>query len=315
MVDYKKFLGKPDEELVAIHLGGPTIETADRRFRLQTEGVAPALLAPGFLRVRVRGRNATPVAREPSMDLTGLPSRSGHHAGGYLATNDGRFTRLELLPEGELELCAPVRGRVHAGSLVFDEVLFETEIEMAVREALLDGRGIADQKGVAASLRAAFAASLALRVAARAAVPLSPNEARGAIHAIAEGGEPVAQALVERIREQRRAEETAALARRAAARGRPAPAPARRDPAAEAERILTAAGAVFRSARSLGDGTLEVRYHFLGERFVTVVDEATFNVIDAGLCLSGADRELGLDAMPSVIREAMDVDHLNITRW
>lgn len=314
MVDYKKFLERPDEEIVAIYLGGPTIETADRRFRVQTEGVAPALLQPGFLRLRVRGRNATPICREPSMDLSALPSRSGHHAGGYLATSDGRYTRLELLPEGELELCAPVRARVHGTALVFDEVLFETEAEMSVREALLDGRGIADQKGVAGSLRAAYAASVALRIAAPAGLALSPNEVRGSIRDIAERGPTAAVELVERIREQRRREETAAVARRAAARAHEPPAPPRRDPVEEAERVLTVAGATFRSARSLGDGTIEVRYAFLGERFVTLVDEATFNVIDAGICLSGADRELGLDAMPSVIREAMDVDHLNITR-
>ena len=40
----------------------------------------------------------------------------------------------------------------------------------------------------------------------------------------------------------------------------------------------------------------------------------TFQVIDPGICLSGAHRVLTLDAMPSVVREAIEEDHLNITR-
>jgi hypothetical protein len=37
-------------------------------------------------------------------------------------------------------------------------------------------------------------------------------------------------------------------------------------------------------------------------------------VIDPGICLSGAHRVLTLDAMPSVVREAIEEEHLNITR-
>jgi hypothetical protein len=312
VVDYKKFLKQPEEEIVMAYLGGPTVETADRRFRVSAEGVDPALLEPGFLRFRVRGRNAVPVAREAAMDLSALPSRTGHHAGGYLATGGAAFERIELC-QGELEVVAPVRARVHAGVLLFDEVRFDTEVEIAVREAVLDGRGITDIKGVAASLRAAAAAALALRSAARLGVVISPNEIRGSILPIADRGAEAADAAIQAISTRRREAERQGMAERVAARARVQAARARIDPIAEAERVLTAAGATFRSARFVAEDELEVRYSFLGERFITLVHAATLNVIDAGICLSGADRELGLDAMPSVIREAIDEDHLNIT--
>lgn len=313
MVDYKKFLAQPDEEITMVYLGGPTVETKDRRFRVSTDGALASPLEPGFIRFRVRGRNAVPLAREAGADLSALPSRTGHHAGGYLASGGAAFERLELC-QGELEIVAPIRARVHAGVLVFDEVRFETEVEMAVREAVLDGRGIADIKGVAASLRAAAAAALALRSAARLAIPISPNEVRGSIVAIAEGGRPAAEAAVQAIGGRRQAAEREGLAQRLAAQARVSAARARVDPIGEAERVLTAAGASFRSARFVDESRIEVRYAFLGERFITVVDGGTLNVLDAGICLSGADSELGLDAMPSVIREAIDEDHLNITR-
>jgi hypothetical protein len=312
VVDYKKFLKQPEEEIVMVYLGGPTVETVDRRFRVSAEGVEPALLEPGFLRFRVRGRDAVPVGREAGMDLSALPSRTGHHAGGYLATGGTAFERIDLCP-GELEVVAPVRARVHAGVLVFDEVRFDTEVEMAVREAVLDGRGIADIKGVAASLRAAAAAALALRSAARLGVAISPNEVRGSIVSIAGAGAAAADAAISAIVTRRREAERQGMAERVAARARVQAARARIDPIAEAERVLTAAGATFRSARFVDQYEIEVRYSFLGERFITLVHAATLNVIDAGICLSGADRELGLDAMPSVIREAIDEDHLNIT--
>ncbi len=315
MVDYKKFLARPDEEIVAIYLGGPTVETADRRFRVETQGVDAALRQPGFVRFRIRGRSAVPIARESAMDLSGLPSRTGHQAGGYLATG-GAFERMELLPEGELELVAPVRARVHAGVLVFDEVLFDSEVEVAVREALLEGRGLGGIKGVAASLRAAFAAATALRAGTRLHIAVSPNEVRASIHLLADGGAAAAEEILRPIAARRREAERTGLVHQVVegTRTRPRAAARRADPIEECERVLVAAGATFLSARRVDSDRIEVRYGFLGERFITLVDAETLNVVDAGICLSGADRELGLDAMPSVIREAIDDDVLNITR-
>jgi hypothetical protein len=50
---------------------------------------------------------------------------------------------------------------------------------------------------------------------------------------------------------------------------------------------------------------------------MSIVDAETLQVIDPGVCLGhgGEYRVLTLDAMPSVVREAIETDALNITRW
>jgi hypothetical protein len=78
--------------------------------------------------------------------------------------------------------------------------------------------------------------------------------------------------------------------------------------------VLDAAGAALLGSRMVRDYGLEVTFRFMGERFISVVDPLSFNVIDAGICLSGADRQVSLDSLPSVIKEAIDTDQLHITR-
>jgi hypothetical protein len=89
---------------------------------------------------------------------------------------------------------------------------------------------------------------------------------------------------------------------------------ARRRIGGRVEEALSAAGARYRSMRHLGAGSVEVTFEFLGQRFITIVDAGTLGVIDAGICLSGADREITLESLPSVIREAVDTSRLVITR-
>ncbi|MFP2895163.1 hypothetical protein ACLEQD_01145, partial [Corallococcus sp. 4LFB] len=86
------------------------------------------------------------------------------------------------------------------------------------------------------------------------------------------------------------------------------------DVGAWAERALDKAGARLLAQRRLGDGLLEVVYTFMGERFVTVVEAATLRVRDAGVCLAGADTQVTLESLPSVLKEAIDTDALVITR-
>ena len=59
---------------------------------------------------------------------------------------------------------------------------------------------------------------------------------------------------------------------------------------------------------------LDVTYDVDGTRIISMVDAETLQVLDPGICLSGAHGVLTLDAMPSVVREAIEEDHLNITR-
>ncbi|WP_244238795.1 hypothetical protein [Corallococcus carmarthensis] len=86
------------------------------------------------------------------------------------------------------------------------------------------------------------------------------------------------------------------------------------DASAWVERALDKAGARLMAQRRLGDGLLEVVYTFMGERFVTVVEAATLRVRDAGVCLAGADTQVTLESLPSVLKEAIDTDVLVITR-
>ncbi len=88
----------------------------------------------------------------------------------------------------------------------------------------------------------------------------------------------------------------------------------REDGVERAERALQSAGARLRDVRRLGGNRLEVTYVFMGERFVTIVDADSLQVVDAGVCLAGADSEVTLESLPSVIREAIDTDVLVITR-
>ena len=69
------------------------------------------------------------------------------------------------------------------------------------------------------------------------------------------------------------------------------------------------------SARLVARGEqLDVTYEVDGTRIMSLVATATFQVLDPGICLSGAHRVLTLDAMPSVVREAIEEAHLNNTR-
>ena len=59
---------------------------------------------------------------------------------------------------------------------------------------------------------------------------------------------------------------------------------------------------------------IEVRYLLGGQFFVSIVDGASLQVLDAGICLSGADRELTMESLPGVIHEATETGELVITR-
>jgi hypothetical protein len=188
-------------------------------------------------------------------------------------------------------------------------------------------------KAVPASLRAAFgygvleAASRALRIR------FLPVEVRSRVLDVAEGGRAAAEACLRGLVAEREAHARALEARRVAeaalrwqaeaearfqadlARLRAQPRrPVPVDPGSRVERALENAGARLVDERRLGEGRLEVVFRFLGERFISVVDARTLQVLDAGICLAGADREVTLESLPSVIREAIDTGVLVITR-
>jgi hypothetical protein len=328
-VDYRKFLGK-EEERVLPYLGGAFLHAADRRLRLATE---PA--APGWYRFRIKGREATPLGPADPEALEALPSVRGHLVGERLVREGSIAERLHFLPEEEPPRFTPCRARRwHSGELLFEMLDFESEAEEAARRALEEDASLAQIKGVPATLRAAFAYAVLEAESRRLGIPAAAAELRPHLSRVAELGKPEAEqalralaaerALAEReMLELRMRRDLAARARQAveqqAQRGQQVARPRRGwegDAMARAELALEAAGARMRSARVLGDGNLEVIFTFMDERFISVVNLATLQVVDSGICLGHppSDKLVTLESLPSVIKEAIDTDRLVILR-
>lgn len=318
-MDYKAFL-KKDETLVLPYFGGTRVDSADRRLRVEATETPP-----GWWLFAVEGRRAVP--REPATqpDLAKLPAVRGHWANGWVVSDGRTLARISFPPDDEpAPLARVVARRWYSGDLLFDTTEFEDDAEIAAREALEQRRGIANVKGIVPSLRAAFAYALGMEVARELRVDVSMRELTPRVMAIADGGRDAAAqaftALVEeRVRAEAEARRRAEEAQRASRLGK-AVAGARvvkkaRSPVERVDEALEAAGARMLRVRWIARREqLDVTWEVDGTRILTLVDPESLQVLDPGLCLSGAHRVLTLDAMPSVVREAIEEDHLNITR-
>ena len=294
--DPRRFIGS--QELVLPYLGGPFVTARDRRLQVEAE------IEPGYWRFTVQGRRARPAAPAEAPDLTDLPAVRGHSTDGYVVRAQSRAELLFLMPEGELPRFQPVVGRRWpSGAVLFDSAEFETEAEEQARRAFEERRPLAGVKSVPATLRAAFGYATLLRVAGERDVAVSPSEARMRVAELADGDDASASALLDDlVRERAR---------------HPARLPARlpgSPPAGTAERIevaLRAAGGTLLSIREMGGAMIEVRYLLAGERFQSVADARTLQVLGAGICLSGSDEQLTMESLPGVILESMDTHQLN----
>jgi hypothetical protein len=329
-VDYTKFLNKK-EHVVLAYLGGAHVFGKDRRMRV--DGERPAL---GFHRFEVSGRNARSLEPVDTPDLGELPKARGHLVEGWLVSSSAPagtiiLARLSLLPEDEPSPLAIARARIwYSGDLLFESLDFDGEPEEQARLRLEQRAPLGDLKGVAATLRTAYGIALALAVGRRLGTPIAVREAASHAMQLAGGGEPAARELFARIERDRAVEQERAWAR-ALTVGRPlarvrGPRGASRnvvptlDNATErAEAALDGADARMLATRRLGGASprgnhLEVAFQFMGERFLSVVDAISLQVIDSGVCLAGEDDLVTLDSLPGVIREAIDTDRLVITR-
>lgn len=346
-MDYRKLLGKV-ETLVLPYFGGTSVEAPGRHLRLHLQdGADPP--APGWWRFEVRGRDARPLAAAAEDEVAATrepwPTVRGHLVGDELVQGGASAALVWFLPDEEAPALSVCRARrCPSGELCFEMLDFDGEAEESARQALEEGGSLRGIKGAAASLRAAFGMATVAAAARAAGVPVAALEVRQHMLRVADEGAPAAAAVVaalvrerdehvRRLEAQRqeqerrlaaeRARHDQALAaaqvdeaRRRARReaGRLDERDARRTMTDRAEGALAAAGARFRNLRRLGAESVEVTFEFMGQRFITVVDGATLGVIDAGICLSGSDREVTLESLPSVIREAVDTHRLVITR-
>jgi hypothetical protein len=244
--------------------------------------------------------------------------------------------------------------RWYSHDLLFDSTDFEDDAELVARAALEERRPLTDVKGVVPSLRTAFGIALGMTLARELDVEITPPElVRDAVR-IADAGRETVRTMFQAILDEReraareareRAEREAIAARlrieeaeareciagavvsaRALERGgrRPDAREGRAgrnrrkdnsDPARRADDALDQAGARMLSTRLLAGGTqIDVTYEVDGTRIISLCDAQSLQILDPGICLSGAHRVLTLDAMPSVVREAIEVSHLNITR-
>jgi hypothetical protein len=322
---YRKFLGKT-ELLVVPYLGGTTVEGPNGRLRLQR---APKKL--GWYQVSVRKSLAEVQGEGEAPDLSALPKVRGHLLRDRLVRDGAIAELLHLLPEDEPARFSNLTARRwHSGELVFENVEFDTEAEEGARRALEAGSGLEKVKAVPATLRAAFGYALVEAAARRLKIPFAPAELTGSILEVAQKGPARAEQALRALeveREQAR-RELAELARQRQHARAQEEVRAERDQRAKqlealreqadvrAEASLRAAGAVFREARRRGGNQLEVSFTFMNERFSAIVDAATLQVIDSGICLGHPPRDdlITLESLPSVIKEAVDTHQLVMLR-
>ena len=325
MPDFRAFLA-PQEPVVLPYFGGTRVDAVDRRLRVEGQ------VDLGWWRFRVEGRRAVPVEPASPAELGSLPRLRGHWVGGWIVVDGRKLARIALPPDDEPSPLARVTARRwYSGDLVFEALEFEDDAELEARSALEQRRPLGELRGVAPSLRVAFGIALGGVLARELGAEISFRELVPRAVAIADRGREVVREWLDELAEQRRRAEAALAeerrraleeARRRAeelrmsAAARSAHAIERRhDPVRRADDALDGADARMLGCRRLERGRhLDVTYEVDGTRIISLVDADTLQVIDPGICLSGAHRVLTLDAMPSVVREAIEQDHLNITR-
>lgn len=80
------------------------------------------------------------------------------------------------------------------------------------------------------------------------------------------------------------------------------------------KQAFAVAGAKLVEWKNVAQGLLDVVWNFMGETFISTVYEKDLRVMQAGICLAGADKQHTLSTLPCAVRQAIDEDALHITR-
>ncbi len=317
-MDYKAFL-KQSEPLVLPYFGGARVDSVDRRFAVQRR--EEAQVEPGWWRFAIEGRRAVPKDLADPVDLGSLPAVRGHWVDGWVVSSGRDLGRIALAPADEPSPLAKVTARRwYSGDLLFDSLEFEDDAELTARLVLEERRPLGALKGVVPSLRAAFGYALGLAAAAQLKIEVSIRELTPIVVEIADGGMTVVEQLFDDLVQRRIQMEQALREREARAKfadaARSAKSVVRKgDGYSICDHALDSADARMVAFRRIANNSqFEVTYTVDGERIISTVAADTLQVLDPGVCLANAHSVLTLDAMPSVIREAVEDGVLVITR-
>lgn len=324
VTEHTRFLGAETRTAVLPYLGGPFVDAPEHRLK------ALGATAPGYWRFEISGRVAQAVEPTDPPYLGDLPAVRGYWVAGYLVGERAVAQRLSLWPADEPRRFTPVVARRWpGGALLYDTEDPETGVEDRVRAFFEagsrsgapaasngNGGGIAAFPEVPAALRAAFGYAVMLRVSTALQVPVRPVELRGHVGELVAMGDAAAERILAAAQQRRRAEPNHVERWRAARTdARLRPASSRAEVVDRAAAALHGGGAVLRDCRWLSGDLLEVRFDFLDDRFIAVVDGETLRVVDAGICRADPDDLLTLDGLPGVIAEAVRTYRLRITAW
>ena len=273
IMDYRSFLQSEPSVLTLPYFEGNTVCDDRRVYRLREK------IASGWYTFQIRGRYAEPTgSAEPNSDDWQLKAVSGYLTNRHLVSNDQQVRLFGLPPDEDLPRFAPIQAwRWFDRHCFFGHQDFESEVEMAVREAYEDESPITAIKGVTPALAQAFSLESTERILTRE----RKEQARIA-------------ADVREQREALRAWETSLAGRLTLA--------------------LSHTGAELIDWHQASQDRVIVRYRLLRRRFECIVDTANLQVLDAGICLEGTHSELNLSSLPSAVHEAMHTGELYVFR-
>ncbi len=273
-MDYRKFLQAKDDEGLRLPYFTGLKVCDDRRVYRLRSP-----LDPGWYQFRLRGRCAeAQAAIEPDPNAWKLQRISGYLMNQQLIT-DRQCVRLFGLPQDEEfpRFSSVVAWRWFDGSHGFESLNFESETEAEVRSAYEEDRSINHLKGVTPALAHTFLLESTKRLLTRERACRIRLQAEEAV--------------------RRQAEEVR-----------------RRSLESRFSQALSQTGAELADWRRLSAREAVVRYRLNASRFECVVDMESLQIIDAGICLEGTDRELNLTSLPAAVHEAQQTGQLYVFR-
>lgn len=274
-IDYRAFLQGAGEVLILPYFEGGTVCDDVRTYRVRES----SNLAAGWYRFSKAGRYVSPLGpAEPEWDRWKLKPRGGYQTGGRFVSNDFQGRLFGLPTDVDLQKFVPISVvEWFDCHLLFRGEEFESEVEEQVRRAFEEERSIESVRHVTPALAHTFLLECAERELGR--------------------------------ERERRARELAVLEKQAAALARSQETFEGRIAVA-----LSHTGAELISWRRTARHEATIRYRLGGQRFECVINSESLQIIDAGICLSGADQELSLGSLPSAVREAVESGRLHIMR-